>query len=447
MTTLTQTVRKLPVAPDDDGTKVGNYFVSNYPPYAYWHDDQLDLITDAMDTPPAPGNPLGMYVHIPFCRKRCHFCYFKVYTDKNAAAIGEYIQSLIGELKMLVERAFVGGRKPQFIYFGGGTPSYLSAKQLTELTEGLKAVLPWDEAVEIAFECEPGTLNENKLAAIRDMGVTRLSFGIENFNDHILEINGRAHLSKQVYAAYDWARAIGFPQINVDLIAGMLEETTENWIDNVRRTIDMDPDMVTMYQMEVPYNTGIYKQMKEEGKLVAPVADWDTKRRWSKYAFEQLEQVGYTQTSAYTMVKDPATKFVYRDSLWQGADMIALGVSSFGHINKTHYQNIKHIEPYCESISQGKLPLSRTYRINEEESIIREMILQIKTGRLNLTYFQDKFGVDLLQKFVAPYSKYIDAGYMRVVGDEVILDRDTLLQVETLLYDFFLPQHKGTRYV
>jgi oxygen-independent coproporphyrinogen-3 oxidase len=349
---------------------------------------------------------------------------------------------------MVVQREFVGGRKPRFIYFGGGTPSYLSAKQLAELTEGLKESLPWDEAVEIAFECEPGTLNENKLKAIRDMGVTRLSFGIENFNDHILEINGRAHLSKQVYAAYDWARAVGFPQINIDLIAGMLEETTENWVDNVRRTIDMDPDMVTMYQMEVPYNTGIYKQMKEEGKLVAPVADWDTKRRWSKYAFEELEKAGYTQTSAYTAVKDPEnTKFVYRDSLWQGADMIALGVSSFGHVNKTHYQNVTHLEPYVETIQSGELPLRRTYRIDEEEALIREMILQLKTGRLSLGYFRDKFGVDLLERFAEPYKKYIDAGYMRVDGDDVILDRDTLLQVEVLLHDFFLPHHRGTRYV
>src|SRR5204863_4397552 len=104
-------------------------------------------------------------------------------------------------------------------------------------------------------------------------------------------------------------------------IAGMVEETEPNWRECVRKTIEMAPDSVTIYEMEIPYNTTIYKQMKAEGKLVAPVADWDTKRAWVNYAFAELEKVGYTVASAYTAVKDKAkTKFVYRDRLWEGAD-------------------------------------------------------------------------------------------------------------------------------
>ena len=110
--------------------------------------------------------------------------------------------------------------------------------------------------------------------------MTRLSLGVENFDKHILEINGRAHRTDEIYRAYDYARSIGFPQINIDLIAGMVEETDENWRENVRKTIELLPDSVTIYQMEVPYNTGIYKEMKAEGKLTAPVANWHTKRGW-----------------------------------------------------------------------------------------------------------------------------------------------------------------------
>lgn len=443
MASLTQTVRSLPLA-DGHETRPGNYFVSNYPPFSFWTARQVPAVLEALDRPPAEGVPLGLYVHIPFCRKRCHFCYFKVYTDRNAAAIQEYIEAVVHELDIYAERAFIGERKPQFVYFGGGTPSYLSARQLTRLADGLTSLMPWDSAEEVTFECEPGTLTEKKLKAIRELGVTRLSLGIENFNDRILETNGRAHLSKQVYAAYEWARNVGFPQINVDLIAGMLEETEENWIENVRKTIELDPDCVTVYQMEIPFNTTIYQRMKAEGRLVAPVADWDTKRRWVKYAFEELEKNGYTVSSAYTAVKDPRrTSFVYRDSLWRGADLLAVGVASFGHINRVHYQNEKNIDPYVRRLRAGELPISRALPINREEATIREMILQLKTGRLDRGYFQRKFGLDVVDRFAETFKKYERAGFISIDEEQILLDRDVLLQVDATLHDFFLPEHRG----
>ena len=169
----------------------------------------------------------------------------------------------------------------------------------------MKELLPWDEAQEVTFECEPGTLTETKLKVIREIGVTRLSLGIENFDDHILEINGRAHGSKEIDRAYDFARSVGFPQINIDLIAGMVGETDRNWQECVRKTIALAPDSVTIYQMEIPFNTTIFKEMKAGGETVAPVADWETKRQWVRDAFAELERAGYHVGSAYTAVKDP----------------------------------------------------------------------------------------------------------------------------------------------
>ncbi len=333
-----------PAAPSS--TVAGNYFISNYPPFSFWSPDQKVELELALNSAPDPDAKLGLYHHIPFCRKRCHFCYFRVYTDKNAREIQAYLDATITELKAMAERPLFHGRKPHFVYFGGGTPSYLSAKQLEELTDRLKAILPWDAAEEIAFEGEPGTLNAAKLAAIKQVGVTRLSLGIEHFDDHVLEINGRAHRSGEVYAAYERARAENFPQINIDLIAGMVEETEALWQRNVEETIKLRPDSVTIYQMEVPYNTTIYKEMKAAGKLVAPGADWQTKRRWVKEAFAALESAGYTVGSGYTAVLDPKrTKFIYRDALWSGADLIGLGVASFSHAAGVHYQNITEIEP------------------------------------------------------------------------------------------------------
>lgn len=267
----------------------------------------------------------------------------------------------------------------------------------------MRRLLPWDAAVEITFEAEPGTLTDHKLAAIRAMGVTRLSLGIEHFDDHILEVNGRAHRSREILRAYQYAREIGFPQINVDLIAGMVEETEEKWLETVARTVALRPDSVTIYQMEVPYNTGIYRQMKAEGRLVAPVADWETKRRWVDHAYREFERIGYTVTSGTTVVRDPEqVKFVYRDGLFSGADILSIGVASFGHLNGVHYQNHHDFDPYVAAVNAGRLPVHRAYVPDATEQLIREFMLQLKLGRVQASAFLRKFGRDPREVFAAP---------------------------------------------
>ncbi len=443
----TETLPVLP-ASDKDKTTAGNYFVSNYPPFSFWKPEYVNEVEAAMDRAPAPDRTLGMYVHIPFCRKRCHFCYFKVYTDRNAAAIKQYLDAVLTELASYVNRPFIGGRKPKFLYFGGGTPSYLSPEQLLYLTDGMKKLLPWDEMEEVAFEGEPGTLNERKLQAMVDFGVTRLSFGVEHFDDEILKSNNRAHDSKATYKAYETARAVGFKQINIDLIAGMLNETQEKWEDAVRRTIEMDPECVTIYQMEIPYNTTIYQNMKASGEIVAPVADWHTKREWVDYAFRELEKHGYTVTSAYTAVKDPSkVKFVYRDELWHGADMLSLGVSSFGIIDGTHYQNEANIDKYVERIEKGESPVFRAFTMNDEEKFIREFILQLKLGSVTRSYFKDKFDIDPAERYAAVLRGYAEEGLATIEPDAIRLSRDGLLQVDRLLHGFFMAKHRTDRIV
>jgi oxygen-independent coproporphyrinogen-3 oxidase len=432
----------------EDETKAGNYFVSNYPPFSFWNDEDVPCVSSLLNSPSPGTAPLGVYYHVPFCRKRCHFCYFKVYTDKNSNDIRRYLSATIEELRTYAESPYINGRKPKFVYFGGGTPSYLSAQQLTELTDQMKAILPWDEAEEVTFECEPGTLSEKKLSIIKEFGVTRLSLGVENFNDHILGINGRAHRTKEVFRSYEFARGLGFDNINIDLIAGMLEETDENWSDCVNQVIDLSPDCVTIYQMEVPFNTGIFKSMKEEGKLNAPVADWPTKRRWVSEAYSKLEQAGYTITSAYTAVKNPeSTKFIYRDRLWAGADMLGLGVSSFGHLGGIHYQNLTNIDYYCESVEKKQNPVRRALMTQEEERFIRELILQWKLGRVNTKYFLDKFGISITERFSSILSRWKENGDLVEEGDNLLLTRDALLRIDSSLQGFFLAKHQDARYV
>jgi oxygen-independent coproporphyrinogen III oxidase len=439
-----------PQPADVQQTEVGSYFVANYPPFSVWTPEAvLSEARPALHSTPAAGVPLGVYLHVPFCRKRCHFCYFRVYTDRNAREVESYLDLLAREWELYAPLPAIAGRPIDFVYFGGGTPSFLSTAQLTRLVDRLTAATPWAAAEEITFECEPGTLTEAKLSAIRRLGVTRLSLGVENFDDRILELNGRAHRSPEIGRSYAHARSLGFPQINIDLIAGMLGETDDNWRACIDRTLALDPDSVTIYQMELPYNTTISNDiLKGTGQFTEPVANWATKRRWVTEAFAALERAGYHVGSAYTAVKNPATtKFVYRDRLWQGADLVGLGVASFGHVNGVHMQNVDTWEKYSAAIESDEIPLGRAYRPTMEERLIREFVLQLKRGVLAPDYFTTKYQVNVLDRFHEGLAFLQSAGYLaRADADAIALTREGLLRVDVLLPRFFLPQHTGIRY-
>jgi len=427
-------------------TEVGNYFVSNYPPFSQWKPDYNPRVIEALDEPPRTAEPLGLYLHIPFCRKRCKFCYFKVYTDKNASDIERYLDALIKENELYSRTNAFQGRQLRFAYFGGGTPSYISERQLDYLVEGLNRHVSWAGAEEVTFECEPGTIRKSKLETLKQIGVTRLSLGIEHFDDAILEANGRAHLSPEVYQAYAWAREVDFPQINVDLIAGMLGETEEKWRDTIRRTVELEPDSVTIYQMELPYNTVISREMIEKG-LDSPVADWPTKRRWLDYAFEEFEKRGYRVASAYTLAttKKPC-RFIYTDALWRGGDMIGLGVSSFSHFGGVNFQNAHSFEEYIQLLDADRLPLYRALPLTARQNLIREMILQLKTGAIQTEYFSQKFDVDVWEEFHSTYSRLEREGLLALDNGAISLTRRGILEVDTFLSDFFEPELRTARY-
>ena len=433
-------------------TDVGSYFVANYPPFSAWKPEYVSHAHAALsERPVAEGDhiPLGLYLHIPFCRKRCHFCYFRVYTDKNAREVEQYLDLLAREWELYAAAPAVAGRTFNFVYFGGGTPSFLSTKQLQGLVGRLNATGAWNNAEEITFECEPGTITEAKLAAIRELGVSRLSLGVENFDDRILEINGRAHRSPEVARSYEAARALNFPQINIDLIAGMLGESEANWRDCIERTLELEPDSVTIYQMELPYNTTISGDLLNGGgQFSEAVADWATKRRWVQEAFAALERAGYHIGSAYTAVRNPSkTKFVYRDRLWEGADLLGLGVASFGHINGVHVQNLDTWPKYQAAIENGEIPLGRAYRPTDEERLIREFVLQLKRGSNRPSYFEQKYGVDVLSRFGGAIKSLREDGYLaEASADRLALTREGLMRVDVLLPRFFLPEHAGIRY-
>ncbi|MGE3181166.1 MAG: coproporphyrinogen-III oxidase family protein [Phycisphaerae bacterium] len=483
-------------------TEVGSYFVANYPPFSAWSADHvpatLDMLrspvndgpawrngrhggttatenvrhggtdatenvrpggTDATDRNPSilqssnpsaslhPSTPppLGLYMHIPFCRKRCKFCYFRVYTGKNASDVDTYMDALANEVALYASMERLQGRQFDFVYFGGGTPSFLSSQQLTKLIDNINEHWRWDAAREVTFECEPGTLQKGKLETIKKIGVTRLSLGVEHFDDELLESNGRAHKSKEIYRAYEWIKEVGFPQVNIDLIAGMVGETDDKWKYAVDEALKFEPDSVTIYQMELPHNAVFSKEQKESGATL--VATWAQKRAWVDYAFQQFEAAGYVVSSGYTLLKpSERAKFVYRDALWHGADMVGTGVASFSHVGGIHYQNLDQWDDYIPTVNRGELPISRALPISHKQALIREFILQMKLGHVKTGYFREKFDVDVTTEFHDELKSLTDANVATVTDKSVTLTRNGLLMVDELLHRFFEPQFQGVRY-
>lgn len=419
-----------------DTTEPGSYFVANYPPFSRWTADAVPDVLAAFAAAPT-AEPLGLYLHVPFCRKRCKFCYFRVYTDVAAADVERYSQALAAEAAIAAAAPAIRGRTLRYVYFGGGTPSFLGVKQLERLVDGLHRSFGWQDAEEVTFECEPGTLSEPKVRALKALGMTRISLGVENFDDAILEANGRAHLSAEILRAWDWIKAAEFPNTNVDLIAGMVGETTETWHRTVEKTLALEPDSVTIYQMELPPNTVFVHDSKATGTATA-VADWPTKRAWVDWAFDRFLACGYSISSGYTLVRDPArVHFRYRDMLWEGSDLVALGVASFGHLSGVHYQNATHWDDYLAAVEAGRLPIGRGLRPTRRELLVRELVLGLKKGSLDVARLERKYGIDPIAEWSAVWQALQNEGLLERISPRPVLSRRGLLMVDALLHRFF----------
>jgi oxygen-independent coproporphyrinogen-3 oxidase len=226
----------------------------------------------------------------------------------------------------------------------------------------------------------------------------------------------------------------------------MVGENDDNWTRCIEKAAELKADNITIYQMELPFNTVYSKDMRETG-ATSQVAGWDQKRRWVSQAMDRLLEAGYHISSGNELVLNPKTdQFVYRDNVWRGCDLIATGVSSFGHFQGVHYQNLDAIEDYMAAVSEGHLPLNRALQPTARQLLIREMVLQMKEGHIQATPFAEKFGVNILEEFRQAFGNQQTAGYLTVDGDRIELTRKGLLQVESLLPEYFEEEHRAIRY-
>jgi oxygen-independent coproporphyrinogen III oxidase len=428
-----------------ESTEVGNYFVSNYPPYSQWKSEVLPQYEAQLHRPAAAGE-LGLYVHVPFCRQRCSYCYFRVYPRAPAANMDRYISALLAEADLYRQLPIVKGRRIANVYFGGGTPTLLSMPQIRQLLGGLRERLDMSSADEITYECQPGTVTRECLSLLREHGVTRASIGIQTLNDKVLRQVGRAAGADDCREVFDLAQDAGFDQINVDLLAGLPGETEESWLQTIKQITEMAPDTITIYQLELTHNSAMYRALQSGGGQRLPT--WPEKRAWVRKAFLLLEQNDYVIYGAYWAVKDTSKpRFAYvRDHYWRGDDLLALGETSFGTMQGFHYQNVDNFEAYAANCESGKLPLRRAYQMSSDDQLRREFILLLKTGNVDIARLDQKFSSDTIRLLNEPLQILRTEGLLTFDAQRVELTREGLLCVDWLLPMFYAPQYRAVRY-
>jgi len=299
---------------------------------------------------------------------------------------------------------------------------------------------------EATFECAPRSVTTAKLEALREMGVTRISLGVQQLDDDVLRRSGRVHRVRDVMRAWTAARKAGFEVVNVDLIVGLPGETDASFASSLDRMIEMGPDSVTLYQLEIPHNTPLFRATRD-GSESPGLAGWEVKRARLASGLSRLEAAGYTVRSAYAAVRDPGRhRFLYQDAQYRGANLIALGASGFSYLDGIHVQNRGRLEDYLDAVERSELPLHRGRALTAEERLVREFVLQLKLGGVEAGPLRTKYRIDPIRELAAPLSRFARDGWLRFDHDGVTLTREGLLRVDRLIPAFYLPEHRGARY-
>jgi oxygen-independent coproporphyrinogen-3 oxidase len=408
-------------------------FIASYPPFESLQPSGVDA---AWEKP-----HFGLYVHLPYCRKRCTFCFYKVYTNRNAKPMDRYLEAVLQEIDAYGQRGDLRDRPVDTIYFGGGTPTTLSDDQLRELADRLKANFNISPNVEWTSESEPGTLSEEKVATLREIGVTRLSMGVQTMDDDLLHKNGRSHSSEWVYRALAWARKYDFPVINLDLMSGILDETMDTWDASLQKFIELEIEHISIYRMEVYKNTLLYAA-GYTGPGVGGIPTNEEELELWLHAVDKLEGAGYLQTTGHSFVRRVEDDHIQRNELWgNSGELLGMGVSSYGYLNGTVFQNTSDWGTYVGKVTNGESPVARGLKLNSRQKMARDLILGLKVLKLNRPAFRRRHGFDVLDLWAPQVEALVNDGLLEVTPEAIEVTRKARPYVDVVCSVFYLPEH------
>ena len=342
----------------------------------------------------------SVYIHIPFCARKCYYCAFNTYAFHKEQAKA-YLTALRTEIAL-----YASETEPlQTIFIGGGTPSILSANALSQLLTDIQQYFQITLNAEITVECNPGTVDSEKLSVMKDKGVNRLSFGLQAMQDETLKQLGRIHTVAEFLESYQLAREHCFENINIDLIFALPDQTMDAWHHTLNEVIALDPKHISAYNLVMEETTPFYEWW-QAGELHLPSED--TEADMFQHTIETLTAHGYTHYEICNFAK-PDHYARHNLVYWNNQPCIGLGAGACGYINGVRYTNIRGIVPYIAQLSKRNKPIADTERLtgNAEKAETLMLALRKREGIL-LEDYQNRFGEDIEAAFGDILEKWFD---------------------------------------
>lgn len=337
----------------------------------------------------------GLYIHIPFCLKKCGYCdFYSIRAGPNQ--IDAFMAACIDEIGFYHEHPIFSQAKFQTIYFGGGTPSILSAVQINCLLEKIHNTFSFMPNYEFTIEANPETLSLEKLDAYHAIGINRLSLGVQSFHDRELKILDRIHSATQAIKSIDWAYHAGFDNINLDLIFAIPGQTLSQWQDNLNQAIMLAPQHLSLYGLTVEEETPLQRQLKN-GKLKK--VDEEIEREMYLWNIETLREAGYAQYEISNFSR-LGRECRHNQSYWQGSPYLGIGPSAHSFWEQHRQWNVASLRDYLTLVSQGNQPISGSEALSCNQSMLESIYLSLRTARgIDIRQFEERFQLSFFQKF------------------------------------------------
>jgi oxygen-independent coproporphyrinogen-3 oxidase len=363
--------------------------------------------TGAVTARRAEKTAAGIYIHIPFCLAKCHYCDFYSITDLNL--IPDYMDALLAEVTHCRQMLPVADT----IYFGGGTPSVLTPRQVGMILERVQTRFSITGDAEITLEVNPGTVDEKKLAAYRSLGINRLNIGLQSLNEKTLGMLQRIHSANQALEVYRWARAIGFDNVGLDLIYGIPDQTLTMWAGELSDAVNLGAEHLSCYTLTVEQGTplsssvrnGTVKPLDEKiaGELFTFTAD-----HLNSHGYRQYEISNYARHGAGD---DVDWRSRHNRKYWTMAPYLGLGAAAHSFLDNRRWWNQRSIKRYREAIKSGNSPMAGSETLTREQQIMEFVYLGLRqTAGIDSAGFKFRFDTDFFESFGPVVTRLIHDG-------------------------------------
>ena len=356
---------------------------------------------------------IGVYIHIPFCKRKCYYCDFVSYPEKYELQ-EKYIDKVIQEIEE--NKKILQDNNVTTIYIGGGTPSSIKPELIKRILNEIYNYTEINNIKEITIEVNPGTATKNNLQLYKNCGINRISIGLQSTNNDILNKIGRIHNFNQFLDTYKWTREAGFKNINVDLMIGIPNQTIDDVKTSLEKVVSLKPEHISVYSLIVEDETPM-KKLIESGKLKLP--DEEDERNQYKYTKNFLELNGYKHYEISNFAK-PGFESKHNLNCWEQKQYIGLGVAAHSYINGVRYSNTISLEEYLNKDSKDIKEIHETQTIDDMKK--EYMLLGLrKIDGVQISKFEEKFGENPIYLFKNELKKLIQEGLLIIDLDNIKL--------------------------